>query len=746
LSTLDPPGPAPASSAPASLLEIIARESPVGIFQAGDDGAVTHCNAYFAERMGLSAEEVSGHSWWRILHPSDRPLAAATLKKCVNQRREVSADLRFRRRDGSLRWCTLRVAPLPANGETEATIVGTIVDTTRRKKMELGFAAVSVTLARCEGEDLYRRALLHAAQILEVEIVLLAVPSEGGKARTLAAVVDGAVVDNFEYEIARTPCANVLEWHARVYASGVRELFPDDPVAVEMGVEGYAGVVLMDPLNEPIGILAVASRSELKDAEELPALLHLFAARLAADLDRRRSEAGFRDLFEFAPDALMLCDRAWLLTQVNRHAEELFGYRRDELVGMPLDRLVSDSFVPLDPNRDAPRPAGAWSAAALAGAEDLLGRRRDGTLFPVEVSLSSITTAKGPVTVTAIRDVSARIQLERTRLQRENLLRLRLAIEEAFTAPPSLAAAAEAVSAAIGRSLDVADVHLRIDAGDEGLPPVEAWASGPATHHDPASAATHSDYPLRIGERHFGSLRVEGPRPFDEDTVTGLLAAASAISAHLGRLAAETGLRTLADELEQRVRDRTRELETANRDLDAFAASVSHDLRSPIRRIQGFAALLRESLGDRLDASDAKALDALLATSRDMGSIVAALLQVAGAGRAPLRTRAIVTNSVVDQVLHGLLGAEDGRRIDVTVDPLPVVNGDPTLIRQVFENLLSNAVKYTRGREVAEIRVDCEAIDGGYARLRVRDNGIGFDMSESGRLFEMFSRRQHEAD
>ena len=120
--------------------------------------------------------------------------------------------------------------------------------------------------------------------------------------------------------------------------------------------------------------------------------------------------------------------------------------------------------------------------------------------------------------------------------------------------------------------------------------------------------------------------------------------------------------------------------------------------------------------------------------------MVTSLLQVARAGRAPLRRREVDLAGVARDVLQALFEASPQRRIEAKVDQLPSAWGDPTLIRQVFENLLSNAVKYPRDCDLALIHVGCEGVQDGRVRLFVRDNGVGFEMAHAGRLFEMFGR------
>jgi signal transduction histidine kinase len=220
---------------------------------------------------------------------------------------------------------------------------------------------------------------------------------------------------------------------------------------------------------------------------------------------------------------------------------------------------------------------------------------------------------------------------------------------------------------------------------------------------------------------------------------------ARSIRCGIGRKRAEAEVRRRNEQLEGRVRQRTAELEAANQELEAFTYSVSHDLRAPLRQVDGFVRLLVEQFRDRLDPTAQHYLRRIQEGAHQMGRLVDDLLNFARVGRQDLHPRLTVLNEVVEDILDDPSLEVAGREIDWRIDRhLPTVECDPGLIRVVLTNLLSNAVKYTRPRKRAVIEIG-HALERGEAVLFVRDNGVGFDMRYADKLFGVF-QRLHRAE
>lgn len=207
------------------------------------------------------------------------------------------------------------------------------------------------------------------------------------------------------------------------------------------------------------------------------------------------------------------------------------------------------------------------------------------------------------------------------------------------------------------------------------------------------------------------------------------------------RKQAEEKMRSLNLELE----GRTRELEATNKELEAFTYSVSHDLRAPLRHIDGFSKLLVEDFGAQLPEEAKKYLARVRAGTRQMGQLVDDLLNLARIGRRELALQVTGLGSLVEEVKRDLTPEVIERQIEWRVASLPFVECDPALMKQVFVNLLSNALKYTRPRERATIEVGT-ADSNGERAVFVRDNGVGFSMKYADKLFGVFQRLHRPED
>jgi signal transduction histidine kinase len=192
-------------------------------------------------------------------------------------------------------------------------------------------------------------------------------------------------------------------------------------------------------------------------------------------------------------------------------------------------------------------------------------------------------------------------------------------------------------------------------------------------------------------------------------------------------------------DLEARVATRTAELQAAHRELETFSYSVSHDLRAPLRAIDGFAKILVEDHGDQLDVEARRVLGVISSNAAKMGVLIDALLAFSRVGRMAIEHEAVDMRALARSAADEVTSVENNRSIDIEIGELPAVPCNSQLLRQVWVHLLSNAVKFTRTRDRAIIGVDGSRVDNEVV-YTIQDNGIGFDMKYAGKLFGVFQR------
>lgn len=327
--------------------------------------------------------------------------------------------------------------------------------------------------------------------------------------------------------------------------------------------------------------------------------------------ERQHAESKFRVLLETAPEAMVIVNDEGRITLVNAQTEKLFGYAREDLLSQPVEMLIPERF------RNAPggHRAGHFSpprAREMGAGLDLYARRKDGTEFPVEISLSPLETEEGTLVSSVIHDITVRKRAQ------------------------------EVLS---GQAAELARSNT--------------------------------------------------------------------------------------------------ELTALNKELEAFSYSVSHDLRAPLRSIDGFSRILVDEYGPRLDPLAQHYLQRVIDATQHMGHLVDDLLNLSRLGRKELARRLTPLDGLVQSVLEDLAQDTAGREIEWRISPLPSLDCDAALIKIVFFNLLANAVKFTRPRKQAVIEVGAQETDGHWV-IFVRDNGVGFDPQYADKLFGIFQRLHRE--
>ncbi|MFC4425420.1 PAS domain-containing protein [Deinococcus navajonensis] len=509
-------------------------------------------------------------------------------------------------------------------------------------------------------------------------------------------------------------------------------------------------------------------RSERGDIVEWVASATDIHDRLVAERLAQRNEQRYRGVLEGMPQIVWLTDGRGTPTYFNRRWEEYVGPER-----------AAQGFLQLLHPNDRAEYQGRWASAIstlrpFEAEHRLLGAEGHYRTFVTRGSpvldtqgqviewVGTSTDVDDPVYAEAaarlLADVTERLATPQGDRRMARALRYREALDlitVRFAETAAVWTAADealAVSHALPgwtrsplREAFETQVRRVLDTGEP-----QFTNDAALLHEVNATEALLVPLLARDGTR-FGVLGMSFRQPLqDRDhelalDLGGRFAAALENDALRARAeGAQRDLEQLNQSLEERVERRTRELEATARELEAFSYSVSHDLRTPLRHIVGFADLLRKDLGGALSPKSARYLSVITEASTRMSQLIDDLLAFSRMSRQELRNVPVPLTELVQASWHGLEPDRQGREIQFSMGELPTVPGDPALLGLVFTNLLSNAIKYTRTRPQAIIEVS-GWVDARQVTVKVRDNGVGFDPRYADKLFGVF-QRLHRAE
>jgi PAS domain S-box-containing protein len=466
----------------------------------------------------------------------------------------------------------------------------------------------------------------------------------------------------------------------------------------------------------------------------------------------RTLEDLYRLVVENSLDLITLIDQEARMLFVSPSWHTVLGYETRELLGTNgLDLVHPD---------DIARARAAIEQTLIAGgAFDVRVRlrRRDGAWLDFEgLGIRILDDDGQPLMLAAARDISKRVAAERERINTE--ARMTAVIESSLDCviqmdhDGRITEFNRAAEETFGYGREEVVGRLMVDVI---VPPslrerhVRGLARYLETGEGPALSKRLELTGMRAGGEEFpvelSIHRVSLPGP---PVFTGFVRdITERKQAEREREGLLLSVRRLNEDLELRVAERTSQLEDAIGELEAFSYSVSHDLRAPLRAIDGFSRILLRDHAPQLDEDARTLLETVRRSALHMGQMIDHLLDFARLGRLPISRQSVDVRSIVESCIEELRASMNGQRVEITLGALPEADGDPAMLRHVFLNLLDNAVKFTSRREIAHVEIGC--LEGSRPPIYfVRDDGAGFEMDYANKLFGVFQRlhRRDEFD
>ena len=672
------------------------------IFMIDPLGRVISWNAGAERAKGYSAGEIIGQNFACFFPPEDveRGRPEEILQVTAESGRHEEQSMRVRK-DGSRFLASLTFTALrDAAGNLR------------------GFSEFSHDLSESKESGAKYRGLLEAAPDGMVvvnqdgEIVLLNVQAE----------------KQFGYhrdELVGQKVTNIIPkgFAERLVADGLRSAADALAQQIGTGIElvgqrkngsAFPIEIMLSPLENAEGILVTAAIRDISIRKE--AETHLV-----------QMESRYRGLLEAAPDAMVVVNQAGEIVLLNVQAEKRFGYHRDELVGQKVTNIIPKGFA----ERlvaDGLRSADDALAQQIGTGIELIGQRKDGSAFPIEIMLSPLKSPEGILVTAAIRDISVRKEAETHLMQMEGRYR-------------GLLEAAPDAMVVVNREGEI--VLLNVQAEKQF-----------GYHRDEL-----------IGQRVKNII----PEGFAERLVAdGLRSAADALAQQIGTGIELVGQRKdgstfpieiMLSPLESAegilvtaaIRDITKrkdadarlaqvnELKRSNEELGQFAYVASHDLQEPLRMVASYTQLLSRRYKGKLDADADQFIAFAVDGATRMQQLIQDLLAYSRVGTREVDLGNTSSEEALRQAIEDLHGAIEESGAQVTHDPLPNVQADESQLRQLFQNLVGNAIKY-QGPGIPRIHISAAQNSGKKWMFSVRDNGLGIDPLYFERIFGMFQR------
>ena len=492
-------------------------------------------------------------------------------------------------------------------------------------------------------------------------------------------------------------------------------------------------------------------------------------SRIARDITERKWAEEFYlrfvSILNSATDAIISVNEDQRIVLFNLSAQRMFGYTATQAIDAPMRRLVAlrsrENYEERLTQLDRPSPNGT----ATGSVGELTCVRADGTEFPAEATISRAVVGGKKLHTVILRDITERRRVEQMHLHFRALFESLPGSYVVLMPDFTIVAVSNAYLAAtmtereqlLGQNLFDAFPDNPEDSEATGTKNLRASLERVRRNLESDTMAIQR-YDVRkpngVFETRYWSP-VNCPVLGADRRLEYIIHRVEDVTEFVRRReeqGRDTGLRARMEQMEAEVFRSSQEVQAvnarlteANKELEAFSYSVSHDLRAPLRHVQGYATMLGREMDGQLTDKGRRFLKNITDASSEMGELIDDLLTFSRMGRAQMVLANVSVDDLVRDTLRSLEPTTEGRRIDWRLQPLPAVQGDPAMLKVVLVNLISNAVKYSSGRDCARIEIGTAGTEEGRLIFFVKDNGAGFDPQYTHKLFGVF-QRLHRAD
>ena len=673
------------------------------IFMMDTRGQILNWNAGAERIKGYSANQIIGQNFSCFFPPAEiergRPEEILSMTAASGRHEEQGMRVR---KDGSQFLASIVFTALrDADGNLR------------------GFSEFSHDLSESRESEARYRGLLEAAPDAMVvvnvagEIVLLNVRAEKefgySRDELVGQKVKNIIPEGFAERIIADGTRSAAEALAQQIGTGI------ELVGRRKDGSAFPIEIMLSPLESAEGILVTAAIRDI-------------SVRKTAEIHLARMEGRYRGLLEAAPDAMVVVNVAGEIVLLNVRAEKEFGYSRDELVGQKVKNIIPEGFAERI-IADGTRCEAEALAQQIGTGIELVGRRKDGSEFPIEIMLSPLESADGILVTAAIRDISVRKTAEIHLARMEG--RYRGLLEAAPDAMVVVNVAGEIVLLNVraekefGYSRDELVGQKVKNIIPEGFAE-RIIADGTRSAAEALAQQIGTGIEL-VGRRKDGS-------EFPIEIMLSPLESAEGILV-------TAAIRDITErkESDEHLAKTVEELKRSNDDLQQFAYVSSHDLQEPLRMVSSYTQLLAKRYEGRLDSDADEFISFAVDGCNRMQGLIQDLLAYSRAGRNERKLRVVPSENALQKALINLRAAIKQSGAVVTHDALPAVTTDETQLTQVFQNLVGNAIKYRRA-EAPRVHVSAARDDGNGWTFSVRDNGLGIDPQYFERIFILFQR------